>query len=574
MNVRVLVYLLHIMVHDQVDVDIITIESSSSTSPLSTLIKTLCHSSNQIRMDMCSMLSKTDFIDIVESDVCGQGRNKVTKSYLYKNIRLLSDTIEDVNTLMNPIFKCETLSGALDDILGETKLTIDSNQIVTNFSKQVSDNSVKLNSITNQLKTLSEAIDNFTMGAGPRNSLSSSEAPLRETDTPIDTAAKPVSHSFKCINENFDNFILTDESDKLLDFLSKVDFRSEGGHEVATYGAKYNYMGHKSQPKPLPECLQSLMDKLNQTKTGGTYELNACLVNRYEGPESKLPEHSDNEYSINPSSDIFTVSLGDVRKVIFRDIFSDKEMEHTPQANSLYVMSRDSQNFYQHRIDRDSSFTGVRYSLTFRSVHWRYLNSTCIIGDSNTKNIKFGSGKGTVGDATPGKQVYAPLVEDIDAKMCASYRNTVISVGVNSIKDKNITMNDIKDIYSIYKTKISEIERLNKECKILVVPLFPSKLISLNRKIIRFNRILLNDLPRSFESVSIVGGTAQFVDKESGLLSESLSRYRDDPIHLNSAGVGLLVSKIKFAIFQKKQSSPSKIHSDTPYSSAVSRRPP
>ena len=176
-------------------IDITTIESPSSTPPLSALIKTLCNSSNQIRMDMCSMLSKTDFIDIAESDVCGQGRNKVTKPYLYKNIKLLSDTIEDINTLMNPVFQCETLSGALDDILGETKLTVDSNQIVTDFSKQVSDNSLKLNSITNQLKTLSEAIDNFTMGAGPHNSLSSSEALLRETDMSIDNAAKPVYSS-------------------------------------------------------------------------------------------------------------------------------------------------------------------------------------------------------------------------------------------------------------------------------------------------------------------------------------------------------------------------------------------
>ena len=72
--------------------------------------------------------------------------------------------------------------------------------------------------------------------------------------------------------------------------------------------------------------------------------------------------------------------------------------------------------------------------------------------------------------------------------------------------------------------------------------------------------------------MSIVGGTAQFVDRESGLLSESLSRYRDDPIHLNSAGVGMLVRLIKNAIFQGKKS--SKVHSNKLFSSAVSRRPP
>ena len=517
-----------------------------------------------------SALTKTDSesntIEILTSEQLSAGTKKLNKPAVVEHLIKLITVCKDVCL---PAYSQDTNSKLLKP---SNNLNVDYNQIVTDTNLQVIDNSAKLNSITNQLSTLSEAVENFRTGPGPQNPLSSSEALLAETEVLAFDTNKPASHAFKCFDDNIDNFISSDESQKLMDFFSKEDFNCEGGHGVTTYGAKYNYMGHKAQPKPIPGCIKSLMDRLNQTKTLGSYELNACLVNKYEGPESKLSEHSDNEYSINPSSDIFTISLGDVRKVIFRDIFSHEEVEHCPQANSLYVMSRDSQNFYQHRIDRDDSFIGVRYSLTFRSVHWRYLNSTCIIGDSNTKNIKFGSGKGTVGDSTPGIQVYAPLIEYIDTRCCASFSNVVISVGVNNLKDRNIGMNDVKDVYGIYKNKISEIKRLNEHCKIFVVPLLPTKMSNVNRKNINFNGFLFNDLLQSFDSVSIVDDVAQFVDMESGLLSESLSRYRADPLHLNSAGVGLLVRLIKNAIFQGKKS--SKVHSNKLSSSAVSRRPP
>lgn len=143
---------------------------------------------------------------------------------------------------------------------------------------------------------------------------------------------------------------------------------------------------------------------------------------------------------------------------------------------------------------------------------------------------------------------------------------------MNSLKDKEITGNNVVDVYSAYKGKISEIKRMNKNCKIFVVPLLPTKMMSINKKNVKFNSFLFDDLLQSFDCVSVVSGLTQFVDRESGLLLDSLSRYRTDPLHLNSTGVGLLVRLIKFAIFQRKNS--SKIYSNRSYSSAVSGHPP
>ena len=111
------------------------------------------------------------------------------------------------------------------------------------------------------------------------------------------------------IDDITDNYIAPDTCDALIDFFAKEDFRTEGDRGVATYGAKYNYMGHKSQPKEFPPCLKSLVDEINKNNTSGKYEINQCLVNRFEGPSSALPVHSDDEYDIDPTSDIFTISI-------------------------------------------------------------------------------------------------------------------------------------------------------------------------------------------------------------------------------------------------------------------------
>ena len=76
-------------------------------------------------------------------------------------------------------------------------------------------------------------------------------------------------------------------------------------------------MGAKStNPKPVPELLQPILDRIN---FGKEYTINQILVNKFEGPSSSLAKHSDNEYDINPSSEIFTISLGDSATVVFSE---------------------------------------------------------------------------------------------------------------------------------------------------------------------------------------------------------------------------------------------------------------
>ena len=72
------------------------------------------------------------------------------------------------------------------------------------------------------------------------------------------------------------------------------------------------------------------------------YKLNQILVNKYSGPDALLPKHSDNEYDINPDSEIFTVSIGDTATVKFT---STKNCELSVEGRILYSMKRSSQNY-------------------------------------------------------------------------------------------------------------------------------------------------------------------------------------------------------------------------------------
>ena len=66
-------------------------------------------------------------------------------------------------------------------------------------------------------------------------------------------------------------------------------------------------------------------------------------------------------------------------------------------------MTRKSQEIYDHRIDQGSVANGIRFSLTFRSISRLNRNATCIVGDSNTAGLKFGSDpKHSFGKSLPG----------------------------------------------------------------------------------------------------------------------------------------------------------------------------
>ena len=354
------------------------------------------------------------------------------------------------------------------------------------------------------------------------------------------------------IHSSKDNFIDTDLELELIAFFDscKDKFKSEGDRQCMTFGEQYKYTGSRSSATPqlIPPVLQSLMDKVNSEYcTEGQPQVNSCLINRFIGPDSSLPMHSDNELTIHPESFIHTISLGASCTVSFVTTSDDSETHtHVCQPRSIYSMTRQSQEFFRHGISKGSIRAGTRYSITFRSVSFKNRNSTCILGDSNTCGLKFGvNPKNSFGSWMPGKQIFTPVISDIDPYQCCGYKNVVIHCAINDLKSDEVkNMADIRRLFSLYVNKIECIQAVNPKVHVYVCPPLPSKRAELNKKSLYFIRLMREELLPSNFGVTFVDGFDGFLD-QAGLLSQHLSkdlnRYqKPDYLHLNWKGIAKL----------------------------------
>ena len=337
---------------------------------------------------------------------------------------------------------------------------------------------------------------------------------------------------------------------ELLTFLSKQEFNNDG----IMFGENFQMEGESA--KPLPSCFRDVMKNLKDyiKEGGGNQEINSCRVVKFNS-KSLSKQYCHNEYSINPESNIFSLCLGTSQTFIFTEKFSAEEETFETSTGSLLTMSRNSQNIFNHRIKNELPNENLcGFVLTFKCQNIKLMNSTCIAGDSNTKGIKFGSGKGTVEERYPGKQVYSPVIKYIDPLSCASYQNVVLSLGVNDVRQSDVKCyDDIKQVYARFKSKLRDINQVNPGAKVFIVPILPASSEALNAKICDYNRLLINDLPKSFYNVSIVDGVPRFLDSRRNLLKKSLFRKTGDILHINSSGHALLVRLVKDSIFRRKR---------------------
>jgi len=283
--------------------------------------------------------------------------------------------------------------------------------------------------------------------------------------------------------------------------------------------------------------------------------LNSCLVTRYKDGSKHIPPHRDNELVIDPESLIVTVSLGAEREISFADNHGTNTKELLLESGSILVTSRYAQDFWLHGIKPDDS-EGVRYSFTFRHIAPHYINSTIIIGDSNTALINFGEGKGTLGAWMPGKRIKAGHIEAIpDATDIGPYRNIVLHTGINSI---NTTSHRRPDRYLIktLEAKCKEITEVYPRSKLFVSLLLPTKSPNLNYRVRSFNNLIL-DLTYSYKNIFIIDHNA-FGDQ----LSDDYGRWDKtnecantrDALHLGKKGLRLFAAKIKSSVLRKSQS--------------------
>ncbi len=190
---------------------------------------------------------------------------------------------------------------------------------------------------------------------------------------------KTILDNKNCKCRYFENFMKEDESQKLMDELSKINYTVDkvkifgktidSPRKVAAFSSDektYSYAGYtRGSIKWTPELLK-LKEKLEKV-FGETF--NYALVNRYNDGSDYIGWHADDEKDIREGSTIASVSLGQKRKFSIKDKGTGKEKYNVELENgSLISMERDMQKFYKHCISRSKKEMTVRYNITFRNI--------------------------------------------------------------------------------------------------------------------------------------------------------------------------------------------------------------
>ena len=357
--------------------------------------------------------------------------------------------------------------------------------------------------------------------------------------------------------------------DKFEDFKEIKSSNNNSSRDVAYFGDfKYRYGSTQHEARNIPDIIQPVIDLMSEKFPKSM--INSCLVTRYKDGSNTCPPHSDDEPFIAPWSDIFTLSIGSERTMVFNSC-NDDSLSLNLSNNSLLAFSRASQNFWKHGIPSTDSAT-VRYSLTFRQLAPYYANSTLIVGDSNTEMLKFGSGRSTFGVWMPGCRVKAGKIRDIPgpSDIDFPYRHLVIHCGINDLRNQNhlpipVLMGNLKEKCLALISKFPKM-------RIHLSMLLPTKDIGLNAMVSEFNR-RIKDFSDNHANISTISHSN--IADSSGKLSHELGRHnRDgrpaifDNVHLGSKGISLFCANIKNCIVKKRTTNgninnDSKVNSET-----------
>ena len=483
----------------------------------------------------------------------------------------------------HPSFKNESalMGTAISDIVGERLAEEVSNNIIPQFQLSV-DNLLKTK-IKDISKTIEAQGKEFAEGLKQLNDLKNklisvnhSAQPNTERDvsrvfppssTSNNSSVNPTSH----INNYTEEFLSTEDAASLRDALEQETYSLVNGRQVASFGAEYQYTGSpRGNTSTIPTYLQTIIDRINGEALYPDTKINQVVVNRYSG-KTHLPEHSDNEPTIKPESNIFTITVGKQVPIKFKDQVTGREETLSPADRSLYVMSKSSQHYWTHQMEEIDMEDTVRISVTFRSVGDNFKNSTVILGDSNTKHLKFSTGergeKGTFGYRMPGKRVEAFHIREIDPHKCIGYQNIVIHCGINDLRNSSPgrlpTDPEPTNIHAHFQTiteKICEIKSVCPYSSIHVSPILPTRNSKLNERAVKFNHMLFNFLAEDIRGEGVRSlNLSEFVDAQTGLLCENLrvwdsrsgSYNNKDILHIGKAGIRLLAGCVRNGVLNK-----------------------
>ena len=462
-------------------------------------------------------------------------------------------------------------TGTSSDIHPSMKAAIDA---VTTLPGVVSSIQANLSQLSEQMATLQTSVKTNPSGI-PNDPYVTSQLSHTQPNTFSPRDSHKIETPCKPYELYQPNAVTPELKTELLQFVSECseDFSNvdqDNSRQVLYFGEfSYKYTGKEHPAKPVPPVIVKLLEAISpKSEVSGAPQANTCLITKYSSGANHIPMHRDNEPIIDPDSHILTVSLGASREMTFTNNDNSKTENLELQDSSLLVTSRFAQDFWQHGISPDTSVSTERVSFTFRHISPRFLNSTILLGDSNTSKISFGSGTGTLGVWMPGKRVKLGHIEALpDAVEIGPYRNIVIHTGINSINNRAHQRSETFLIHTL-ESKCKDYMRVYPRAKIHISLLLPTRLRHLNQRVENFNRAIL-DMSYVHRNIRIIDNAnfGRFLSDEHGRWDMKDQRpLVSDSLHLGKRGIRMFAMNIKSAIIgQVKSRNRSRSYSSQGY---------
>lgn len=99
------------------------------------------------------------------------------------------------------------------------------------------------------------------------------------------------------------------------------------------------------------------------------------------------------------------------------------------------------------------------------------------MGDSNTRDINFESGRGKLGERYPGKRIKAAKIRDINPGLYIGCENILLVCGTNDLRPAEIKDgNYIRGLVKTLEDKVERIKLLNPHAEIFCIPALPTRI--------------------------------------------------------------------------------------------------
>ena len=513
----------------------------------------------QPTIDVLTFCNIIDRSTIIKNDICNKLKidtsnfSNVTKQQIASCSSLTKPVIAE--HLLNVVNLCDAISRSSIQLSKPSQNISELSSIELNIKKTISNELQELNksneflfeSINDEIKklqSLTAEVSKPTVGSQNSRKLHQ-VPPAPEPDTVF---IKADSYS-KISNV----FVTEDMKSKITDIMEEktADFTMIGKRSVLYFGEhEYAYSGTTHPALEPPGPIDEIIKMINQDFPDKP--VNSCLVTQYNDGNCCIPLHSDNEQMINPESNIYTLSLGAERTMSFHNRKTQEVSSIPLPDRSLLCFSRFSQDLWEHEIPADATCKCARTSLTFRDIAPHYLNATVICGDSNTKNLAFGTDHNTFGTWLPGKHIEAYEIDQIPGPgQIGPYPNVVIHVGVNDIKHNN--SKPIPDIAFELEKKCKLIHDVYPNTKIHLSPLLPTKSHSINQRVSEMNWCI-RKLSQKHRNLCLMPSYHNLLAYSDGTLKSVFGVYRQgkpfdqDVLHLGRSGLTIFAKCIKYSI--------------------------